>query len=65
MVRAIVGTLLEVGKGKRSEQEFQEVIASCNRSRAGRSAPGCGLYLSRVEYPSDVFVSSYLQQSDD
>ena len=60
MVRAIVGTLLEVGKGKMCELEFQDVIASCDRSRAGRSAPGCGLYLSRVEYPSHVFVSSYL-----
>ena len=60
MVRAIVGTLLDVGRGKLGELEFQHVIASCDRSRAGRSAPGCGLYLSRVEYPSNVFVSSYL-----
>ena len=60
MVRAIVGTLLEVGRGKLCESDFQEVIASCDRSRAGRSAPGCGLYLSSVEYPLDVFVSTYL-----
>ncbi|HIB78588.1 MAG TPA: tRNA pseudouridine(38-40) synthase TruA [Flavobacteriales bacterium] len=60
MVRAIIGTLLEVGKGKMTEQEFIAVIASCNRSEAGRSAPGCGLYLSRVEYPQEVFVSKLL-----
>jgi len=60
MVRAIVGTLLDVGRGKLCESDFQDVIASCDRNRAGRSAPGCGLYLSRVEYPSNVFVSSYL-----
>ncbi len=60
MVRAIVGTLLEVGKGKMSEREFIDVISSCDRSNAGKSAPGCGLYLSRVEYPSEVFVSEIL-----
>jgi len=56
MVRAIVGTLLEVGKGKLSQDAFMEVIASCDRSRAGKSAPACGLYLARVDYPADVFL---------
>ena len=37
--------------------EFKDVISSCDRTRAGKSAPGCGLYLSRVMYPKDVFVS--------
>jgi tRNA pseudouridine38-40 synthase len=60
MVRAIVGTLLDVGNSKMTEEEFKEVIASCDRSRAGRSAPGCGLYLSRVMYPPDVFISKIL-----
>jgi len=61
MVRAIIGTLIEVGKGKMTEQDFINVIASCNRSEAGRSAPGCGLYLSRVEYPKEVFFSAVLK----
>ena len=56
MVRAIVGTLIEVGKGKVSQDEFIEVIASCDRSRAGKSAPACGLYLARVDYPAEVFL---------
>tara|TARA_B100001173_G_C16016767_1_gene560081 strand:- start:1491 stop:2267 length:777 start_codon:yes stop_codon:yes gene_type:complete len=57
MVRAIVGTLLDVGRGKMTIDEFKDVISSCDRTRAGKSAPGCGLYLSRVMYPKDVFVS--------
>jgi tRNA pseudouridine38-40 synthase len=60
MVRAIVGTLLDVGKIKMTEEEFIDVIASCDRSNAGKSAPGCGLYLSRVMYPPDVFISKIL-----
>jgi len=43
-----------------TEKEFIDVIASCDRSRAGKSAPGCGLYLSRVVYPPDVFISKIL-----
>ena len=36
-------------------EEFEEVIKSCDRSNAGKSAPGCGLYLARVDYPEEVF----------
>ncbi len=57
MVRAIVGTLLDVGRGKMTEEEFKDVISSCDRTRAGKSAPGCGLYLSKVLYPADVFIT--------
>jgi len=60
MVRAIVGTLLEVGRGRMTEDDFKEVISSCDRTRAGKSAPGCGLYLSRVMYPTNVFISKIL-----
>jgi tRNA pseudouridine38-40 synthase len=60
MVRAIVGTLLDVGRGRMTEDEFKEVISSCDRTRAGKSAPGCGLYLSRVLYPTNVFISKIL-----
>ncbi len=51
MVRAIVGTLLEAGEGKLSENDFQAIFASKNRSEAGMSVPACGLYLCDVKYP--------------
>lgn len=51
MVRAIVGTMVEIGKGKLSPEAIHEIIKSKNRSNAGASVPACGLYLTRVEYP--------------
>lgn len=51
MVRAVVGTLLEVGRGRMAPDRVREVAAACDRSLAGASAPACGLYLSRVDYP--------------
>lgn len=51
MVRAIVGTLLNVGLGKISVEEFKNIIESKNRSRAGVSVPAKGLFLTKVEYP--------------
>ena len=51
MVRAIVGTLLDVGMKKITLQQFEEVIQAKNRSAAGRSVPANGLFLHRVEYP--------------
>jgi tRNA pseudouridine38-40 synthase len=51
MVRAIVGTLLLVGKEKISIEEFKAVIEKKNRSSAGLSVPACGLYLTNVTYP--------------
>lgn len=56
MVRAIVGTLLDVGKGKITLDNFVKIIESKNRSNAGFSVPACGLYLTKVEYPSELFV---------
>lgn len=50
MVRAVVGTLFEVGRGKMDQQQFADVIAAHNRCCAGQSAPAEGLYLVRVEY---------------
>ena len=63
MVRATVGTLLEVGKGKRRAEDIPEVLIACDRGAAGKSVLGCGLYLTQVVYPADVFtpaVSQYL-----
>lgn len=51
MVRAIVGTLLEVGHGKIEPAEISRILASGSRSEAGSSVPACGLYLTRIEYP--------------
>lgn len=51
MVRAIVGTLLEVGKGDLDIKGFGEIIESKNRSEAGVSVPACGLFLTEVSYP--------------
>jgi tRNA pseudouridine38-40 synthase len=51
MVRAIVGTLIEVGKGNMDLQGFRDVLDSKNRSEAGVSVPAEGLYLTKVQYP--------------
>jgi len=56
MVRAIVGTLLDIGKGKLSISGFKQVIESKNRSNAGYSVPAHGLYLHAVQYPDDIFL---------
>lgn len=56
MVRAIVGTLLQVGRGRMSVADFRAVIEAKDRCRAGVSAPAEGLYLTDVEYPTDVFL---------
>jgi tRNA pseudouridine38-40 synthase len=51
MVRAIVGTLIMVGKGNLKAADLAQIIASKNRSNAGQSVPACGLYLTKIEYP--------------
>jgi tRNA pseudouridine38-40 synthase len=51
MVRAIVGTLLEVGKGKLTVDDFKKIIEKKDRSAAGTSAPAKGLFLVNIEYP--------------
>ena len=55
MVRAVVGTLFEVGRGRMTIDGFAAVIEARNRCRAGQSAPAEGLYLVRVQYPNDIF----------
>ncbi len=54
MVRAIVGTMLQLGTGKISLEEFKQITASKNRSNAGDSVPACGLYLLHVDYPPTI-----------
>lgn len=53
MVRAIVGTLLELGSGKITFEEFRQVVFSHNRSNAGDSVPAAGLFLVEVVYPEE------------
>jgi len=50
MVRSIVGTLVEVGLGKRPPEDFHSIISARNRSAAGKTAPPQGLFLIRVDY---------------
>lgn len=50
MVRAVVGTLIEVGRGKRTVESVGELLASGTRSEAGESVPGHALFLSKVLY---------------
>ena len=51
MVRAIVGTMINIGTGKINLADFEKIIESKNRSEAGFSVPAHGLYLTKIEYP--------------
>ena len=55
MVRAVVGTLFEIGRGKMTKEQFAEVITQHNRCAAGDSAPAEGLFLTHIEYPEEIF----------
>lgn len=55
MVRAVVGTMLEVGKHKMTVAEFESVIENKNRGKAGTSVPGNALFLTDVVYPKNLF----------
>lgn len=55
MVRAIVGTLIQVGRHRMTIQEFAQVIEQKNRCTAGDSVPAKGLFLEEIEYPEDIF----------
>lgn len=55
MVRAVVGTLVEVGKGKISIGEVQRILDSKDRGNAGMSVPAKGLFLTRVDYDPGIF----------
>lgn len=56
MVRAIVGTLLDVGTGKITERQFAEIIKSKDRKMAGMNAPPEGLYLTSVKYHKSIYL---------
>jgi tRNA pseudouridine38-40 synthase len=58
MVRAVVGTLVEVGDGRRAPASLRDLLDSRDRSAAGPTAPPAGLYLVRVDYDAAAPVSS-------
>ena len=57
MVRAVVGTLFEVGKGKMTAEQFKVVIEAHDRCKAGHSAPAEGLSLVEIIYPKNTYLS--------
>jgi tRNA pseudouridine38-40 synthase len=57
MVRALVGTMIDVGRGFTSVEEFRDILESRDRSRTGTAAPAHGLSLDEVHYPSGNTVS--------
>ena len=56
MVRAIVGTLLDVGRGTLTIAQFQQVIEKKDRCSAGSSVPGNALFLTDITYPKELFI---------
>ncbi|MDA1264395.1 MAG: tRNA pseudouridine(38-40) synthase TruA [Planctomycetota bacterium] len=56
MVRNMVGTLIDVGRGRRTADTVDEALRSGEREAVGPTAPACGLYLGRVLYPEPTFV---------
>ncbi|MGL4597716.1 MAG: tRNA pseudouridine(38-40) synthase TruA [Bacteroidia bacterium] len=57
MVRAIVGTLVDVGRGKLTVAQVHEIVQSKKRSQAGMSVPPQGLFLTDIQYPSHLGLS--------
>ena len=55
MVRAVVGTLMQVGRNKITLDEFKKIINEKNRSEAGMSAPAHALFLTDIKYPKHIF----------
>ncbi|HEX2969236.1 MAG TPA: tRNA pseudouridine(38-40) synthase TruA [Bacteroidales bacterium] len=58
MVRAIVGTMVDIGQGKLTLEDFENIIIAKDRGKAGQSAPAKGLFLTDIEYPSGIFYGS-------
>lgn len=56
MVRAIVGTLLDVGRGKITLEQFKDIIEARSRGEAGSSAAAHGLFLTGITYPHDIYL---------
>ncbi len=60
MVRAIVGTLIEIGQDRREVDDMKRIIESRDRTQAGPSVKAKGLYLSRVRYPDNLLINGHV-----
>ena len=58
MVRAITGTMVDLGAGKINIEDFKRIIEDKDRCKAGKSAPAKGLFLTDINYPDDIFIQS-------
>jgi tRNA pseudouridine38-40 synthase len=56
MVRAVVGTLIEMGRGKIKPEDLERIILSKDRRKAGYSVPANGLFLVAINYPEEIFL---------
>jgi len=56
MVRAIVGTMVNIGLGKLRPEDLHDIISSKNRSKAGFSVPAHGLFLEEIKYPESIKI---------
>ena len=56
MVRAIVGTIVDIGFGKIDLKDFEDILQAKDRCKAGKSAPAKGLFLVDIEYPEEIFI---------
>ena len=56
MVRAIVGTILDIGLKKKFLNDLTKIIENKNRSLAGFSVPAKGLFLKEIEYPKNIYI---------
>jgi tRNA pseudouridine38-40 synthase len=56
MVRGLVGTMLQVGRGKITPEQLREIIEARDCTKADFSVPGHGLFLRKVEYPEHYFL---------
>lgn len=65
MVRAIVGTMLEIGQGKLTPDALRHIIESKDRCKAGMSVPGHALFLCRIEYPENIGIDNDSSDSQD
>jgi tRNA pseudouridine38-40 synthase len=57
MVRAIVGTMVSIGLGKKEVDDLHKIIQSQNRSEAGFSVPANGLFLTKIVYPESIRIT--------
>jgi tRNA pseudouridine38-40 synthase len=58
MVRAIVGTMVDLGSEKISLEDFIKIIEAKDRCKAGKTAPAKGLFLTDINYPENIFISN-------